>query len=146
MRTKNWNDITLENITKGTGILVQGKLAIVIDIRTNAPKHPIVYKNNTEHRGYICGLEDVQAILGDLDLDAFTNSVTAAPKKSHGTDEDWRMPSELKGIKIGDKIKMGSNVVVFTGYKSSRPKYPISYERNGKNWKGTMGSFRGAVV
>jgi hypothetical protein len=122
-------------------------LAIVEQVLTNRPKNPIQYKNNTDHRGYICGIGEVQAILGDVDLDAWTDALKPRiPKAKVERNDAWAMPQELRemGIKPGDIVLVrhgrgGLKEAVYTGYNSNRPKYPVSYEINGKGWKGTKG-------
>jgi len=141
-------EVTLENINPGTVIVVCGKLAIVEEVKASRYKNPIAYKNNTEHRGYICGIADVQAILGDVDIAEWQGAVGQKPEPIVNRGSDMFLPEELKGVKIGDTIKMrhGRNGVVdvtFEGYKASRPKYPVSYSYNGKQWKGQL---RGIVT
>ena len=147
--------IELNEVKPGSVILAHGKVAIVVEVSNSRPKNPIAYKNNTEHRGYICGLQDVQAVLAyEGSLEAFKNVAGEAPKlpsRNDGTDLDFLVPDQLKGVKIGDEIMFrhgrgGSKKVVYKGYKSSRPKYPISYEYNGKPWKGTLSGFVSKVA
>ena len=139
-------EITLENIKVGTVIVTCGKLAIVERVMPNRPKNSIQYKNNTEHRGYICGINDVQAILGDVDIAEWQGALTPkAPIIRAERNDSWAMPEELRamGLTVGDTIlvKHGHSTrkATFKGYNANRPKYPVSYEINGKSWKGTKG-------
>jgi len=141
-------NVEMKNIKPGTVIVTCGKLAIVEQVSTNRPKNPIQYKNNTDHRGYICGIGEVQAILGDVDMAEWKGALKPrAPKmKKVERNDSWAMPKELQemGIKPGDIVLVkhgrgGLKEAVYAGYNSNRPKYPISYEINGKGWKGTKG-------
>ena len=137
-------EITLANIRPGTIIVTCGKLAIVEEVTRSRPKNPIAYKNNTDHRGYICGLSQVQAILGDVDIAAWKAGITPVVKRElFPTEDRWAMPEALKSmnLKIGDTIEVrhgrgGLAKAIYKGYNSSRPKYPVSYEIDGKQWKG----------
>lgn len=136
------SDITLADIRPGTVIVVCGKLAIVDEVKPSRRKNPIAYKNNVDHRGYICSLDQVQAVLGDVDLAKFQAGITPrAPRVEHN--DTWAMPERLKemGLEPGDTIEIrhgrgGTRQAIYRGYSCSRPKYPVSYELNGKQWKG----------
>jgi hypothetical protein len=139
----NMNGITLADIQVGTIIVTNGKVAIVDEVNYRRHKNPIAYKNNTEHRGYICGIEQIQAVLGNVSIEKWdaskgpSNVVPTVTRLDH-----WAMPENLQkmGLKPGDVISVshGRKIVeaTFTGYSSSRPKHPVSYSINGKKWKG----------
>ena len=136
-------DITLDNIRPGTIIVTAGKLAIVEEVKPSRRKNPIAYKNNVDHRGYICGIGEVQAILGDVDLVAWKAGVAPpAPKRERFPTEDrWAMPDNLKemGLKVGDIVEIrsrrGTENAIYKGYHSNRPKNPVELEIGGKNYK-----------
>ena len=86
--------------------------------------------------------------IGTFDLDALQKPTddglgdfgTAAPPDSGSP----FLPSELRalGIKAGDDVMVRhghkEQRATFTGYHPERPKYPISYTLNGKQWKGPV--------
>jgi len=141
-------DVSIDNIEVGTILVVGGKLAIVEEVKHTRPTNPISYRNNTTHRGYICGIGDVDAILGHVELgnwrDALKSSGNAV-KLPSGIAHTSGMPDMLRGINVGDRIQMrhgrgGPISVEYAGYKASRPKYPILYKHNGRTWKGAVAS------
>lgn len=133
-----------KNIQIGTIALIHGKLAIITEISTNRPKNPIGYRNNTSHRGYIGPETIVGAILGAVDIDIFEAHADARPfadvPQRH---DEWMMPESLRemGLKVGDMIKIKDNGtekdVQFKGYNGRRPKNPIAFVMDGKNYKGS---------
>jgi hypothetical protein len=140
------SEITLADIRPGTIIVTHGKLAIVEEVSPRRPKNPIAYKNNTDHRGYICGIESVQAVLGDVDLSKWKQGVTP-PLPKVTRDDPWAMPENLKAMDLKPGVSVivmrhgrGKVQALYTGYSYRRPKYPVSYEVNGKKWKGAASS------
>ena len=115
-------------IEVGSIIVIHGELAIVEQIRPSAPKNPLVYKNKTDHRGYIGNPENVLAVLGKVDINDWNE---ACGKKEEAELGNPAYNGPLKGVKPGTKVKISgggvSKVAIYTGYKPSRHKYPVSY-------------------
>ena len=100
-----------------------------------------------------CGVETGPVRIRPVDLDALQKPTddglgdfgTAAPPDSGSP----FLPSELRalGIKAGDDVMVRHGYkeqrATFTGYHPERPKYPISYTLNGKQWKGPIACILG---
>jgi hypothetical protein len=125
----------------GSIIVTHGRVAIVDEINLNAPKNPIQYKFKTDHQGYICGSEAIQAVLGKGDIDQFNEAKAASPQapKNEGVEALF---GAMTGVKVGTPMQIrsrgGLETVTYTGWKQSRPKYPISFTRNDKPMKGPL--------
>ena len=133
-----------EELEVGTiAISRDGRIAIVTEIKPNNTKYPIIYSFKTEARGYKGNEDDFTAILGIGDVDVWNEHKPAPKPRVQGTDKDWAVPPELKGIKIGDEIKIrtrrGTETAIYQGYNSRRPKFPVSFTNSkGRDMKGTL--------
>ena len=136
--------IKLEDIEIGSIVLINGKLAIVDEISSKRPANPIAYKNNTDHRGYVCSLSQITAIMGVVNIDVFETYRDAVKVPKEKVDDAWAMPAALRemGVKAGDQVKIltrgKTHTVTYTGYNANRPKNPISFEMNGRQYKGPV--------
>ncbi len=136
--------VELKDLTPGTIVLgLNGKIAIVTEIKPNNTKYPVIYSYSTDANGYKGNERDFKAILGIGDLDVWNNSKPAPKPRVTGWDEDFLVPQPLKGIKIGDAIEIGvgtrKEVVTYKGYNSRRKKYPVSYtDSKGREMKCTL--------
>jgi hypothetical protein len=137
--------LTLQELIPGTvAIDLSGKIAVIVEHKLNYPKNPVIFTytaGGTKYKGPVSGF---RAVVGSVDLEDFENASEAStiPKRSVGNDTDPFMPDVLKGIKIDEKITIrngrGLEVVTYKGYNRRRPKYPVSFERNGRPMKGTL--------
>ena len=126
----------------GSIVIIRGKLAIVDDVRPDAPKNPIQYKSNTEHRGYICGPDEIQEVLGTVDIETWKQAKSKGPLAIAKRDGKEALFGALGGVKVGTPMEIdgqkGLELVTYEGWKESRPKYPVSFSRDGKQMKGTL--------
>lgn len=133
----------LKDISVGSLLVICGnKLAVVTGI-TVGRAAPLTVKTSAVLKTYRCKLELVDAVVGTVNIAAFEaeiNKVAVAEVKSPYA-EDF-LPDNLKALALmpGDKIvvKQGrrSMLAVFKGYDFNRPKYPVSYEIDGRGWNG----------
>lgn len=142
------SNLTLNDLVPGTlGILNDGKLAVITGVKLSRPTYPLVSKMKAGETAYKGRPEDFKVVLGKIDLAALD---AAAPAKIpefvplSGIDDPFR-PMNLRDVKVGDNIivRHGSKEIlaVYKGYNRRRPQYPLSYEINGKSWKGSVDSF-----
>jgi hypothetical protein len=131
---------------------VRGKLAVVLEHKLNNPKNPVIYTASPGGTRYKGPTSFFKAVVGTVDMTAFNEAAGPAPKRAGmGTDEDWAVPAILKGVKIGDKIRIrtgrrGEEIVTYDGYNRRRPKYPVSFTAvDGTPRKGTLGIVIGPV-
>ena len=119
----------------GTIIVVHNQLSIVDNLNPNASKNPIEFKHKTTHRGYICNPSQIQAILGKCDIEKWNEIQVDAPKIS----KSKALFGIMAGVELNTPMQIrsrkGLELVTYTGFKYSRPKYPISFIRNGKAYK-----------
>lgn len=123
--TVNVNDVILTN---------QGQIGIVTSIKSG--KYPVVYQSKKGANGYHCGYGDVKMVIGK----ATPEGVAEIEAKEAVDIPDYMLPDKLKGAKSGEtKLKLvNGDEVLFMDYKASRPKYPVIYSKNGKQYKTTM--------
>jgi len=155
-RENDMSTLTLADLKPGSVVVDdRNKIAIVTEHKLNYPKNPIIFVYTAGPGGQYKGpVSMFKAVIGTVELDKLTTAgggVGAVPQRNDGVDSGFFIPEVLKGIKIGDKILLRSpnnpqgEVVIYQGYKRSRPKFPISFTRNGRPMKGTLGSFIGKV-
>lgn len=137
---------------------VRGKMVVVTRVELSRPKNPVVYQANPGGGQYIAPASFFKVKIGKVDVEAFK---AAAPKPLFGS-ETFLPPAPpasnftltpvktmFDDLKVGDEIivKHGSREVqaIFKGCNLNRPKYPVSYEINGRPWKGTWASVVRAV-
>jgi len=143
------SNLTLSDLEPGTlATIFGGRLAIVVDHKPSNPKNPVIYQMAGKVSGtlYKGPVSDFRAVVGLVDLDALKEAQGASgapPKRDNhvGTDEPCLVPDKLKGIKIGDSIRIigrrGPEVVTYDGYNMRRPKYPVSFTMaSGRKMKG----------
>ena len=148
-------DLTIEDMPRGTVVVIRpehgGGVAVVTEHKLSRPKYPLVAKmlngQTLKSRGlYKLGVNQILATIGTVDVDKLMGLKAPAaalrPQRS-SQDDTWAMPERLKemGIKPGDTIEIRHGhgtrrVAIYTGYSANRPKYPVGYELNGKQWKG----------
>ena len=128
------------SIKTGTIIVVLDSIGIVTGINTR-PKNKYEYSTKGNHRGYICSLEDIRAILGQGDIEAWTRCA-GTPVHKVRCCESKALFGLLKDVEPGTNIQVrgrnGIEVVVYNGLSYTRPKYPVSFERNGRKFKGPL--------
>ena len=118
----------------------RGCIGIVL-ATSNTPTYPIIFAVKASGSRYKGRPADFKAVIGKADVAAFQAACVAS--EPIVTCPDIFLPEPLKSmnLKPGDKIKVrhGGTIVeaIYQGYKFSRPKYPISYTIDGRNWKGT---------
>lgn len=135
-----------------------GKLAVIMGI-TNRPRNPVTIKMNGRSPDYVCHFDYIQAVIGTVDLAKFQeHSVDRRAEREEARAEmnslfgQSLLPSNIKAmeLKAGDSIRvrapMGDEVVTFTGFNLNRPKYPISFTRNGRRFKGSFEMVLGKVA
>jgi len=130
-----------------------GQLVIITEHKLSNPKYPVIYKTKAESKSWKGSLADIKTVLGSVDLDAFITSIGAtapSPSRHTGTDNDFLVPDILKGVKVGDSIVIrgrgGNETVTYDGYNRNRPKYPVSFSRNGRAMKAPMSMVVGPVA
>ena len=127
--------------------MVNGAVAIVCGVNERAPKNKFEYKTKTTHRGYICSINDIMAILGQGDIEAWERCITAPAETVKAVRPALWGP--LAGVKPGTQIQIrgrhGPEIVIYTEWAPTRPKYPLGYQRGGKQWKGPGSSVLGVV-
>jgi hypothetical protein len=146
--------VQLEDLKPGVvAIDDRGSICVVTEIHPERPAWPVVFVVKASGSAYKGRADTFKAVVGSVDLNAFTGILKEAVEKKvqvQGLDWDPFVPESLKGIKIDDVINVthGSRVVeaVYKGYNSNRPKYPISYTINGKKWKGSLSAVVGKVA
>lgn len=132
--------IQRHELTPGTiAITKNGKIVLITDVKSQNVKYPIIYTSKIDARGYKGNENDFQTILGQVSLSNFTDN---KPDKVVGYDEDFIVPAELKGIKIGDTImirsRKGTEAVEYLGYNPRCPKNCVSIRMKGKDYKGPL--------
>jgi len=143
--------VDIKELTPGTVALGRdGRIAIVTEIRPSNTMYPIIYTYKVDANGYKGNGNDFTAILGKVDLSKFTANKPEPKPVVTGWDDHWLVPAQLKGIKIGDKIKIrsgrGLEVVTYQGYNPNRPKYPVSFtDSKGRSMKGSLNIVVGAI-
>jgi hypothetical protein len=137
--------LTLNELTPGKlAIDGQGKLAVILEHKLNYPKNPVIYTAKAGGTKYKAPASWFKAIVGEVDLVAFNGAAGDVPaRRNNTTDSDLFVPEQLKGIKIGDKIKIrgrrGTEIVTYDGYNHRRPKYPVSFTTaKGRSMKGGL--------
>jgi hypothetical protein len=143
--------LTLNELHPGAvAIDSRGRIAIILEHKLNNPKNPIIYTNSAGGTVYKGPTSLFKAVVGLADLEDFENAGGGRENIQRGTDSDWAVPQVLKGIKIGDKIKIrgrrGLEIVTYQGYNTRRPKYPVSFQRDsGASYKAPVSIVVGAA-
>jgi len=138
----------MDELRVGTIVVdCRGKLAVITGLNTRSVKYPYLYQLSPDSRTqYKANASDFRAVLGTVDIDAFNSAtITKTPNRmSSGVDDDLLVPPVLKGVKVGDKIRVrtrgGVRKVEYRGYHENRPKYPVSIVMDGKEYKTTLTS------
>ena len=143
------SDLTLEDLIPGTmAARLDGKLAIVLEQKPGNPSNPVIFQMAGKALGarYKGPVADFTAVVGLVDMDALREAATTMPggppRSGHaGVDDDFLVPDSLKGIKVGDQIRIrgrrGDEVVTYEGYNHRRPRYPVSFTTvSGRQMKG----------
>jgi hypothetical protein len=129
------------SIKVGTLVVAYDQLAIITEVNPSRPKNKYAFKHKTAHKGYICGLDSIQAILGQGDIEAWNRIATAAPERVPCS-EGPALFGPLADVKVGTRIQIsgrnGMETVTYQGWSHNRPKYPVSFERNGRPYKGPV--------
>lgn len=137
--------ITMADLVPGTiGVCRGGKIAVVTEVVPSRPQYPIIVKFKAGDTAYKVGVSAFTTILGKIDLQAFEGSGLALTLPTVNRDDPFR-PMELRDLKAGDAIIVSHGFkqvqATYGGYNSRRPTYPLTYEINGKIWKGPVSSF-----
>ena len=144
--------MTLNELVPGTvAITINDDIAVITGHNLSRPKYPISYKVKASPKGYKGRPEDFRVIIGKVDVQAFLGACEASAVVPA---MDWSpyMPEPLKSMNIGVgdviSVRHGHGVVqaVFKGWNPGRPKYPITYDYNGKSWKGVVAAVVGKVA
>ena len=143
--------LTLQDLIPGKlAVDGSGKLAVIIEHKLNNPKNPIIYTAKPGGTRYKAGPDWFKAIVGEVDLDDFDTAAEETPATRKTTDVDFLVPDSLRGIKIGDDIKIrgrsGIEIVTYQGYNRRRPKYPVSFKRGDSQYKGPLSIVIGKVA
>ena len=147
--------LTLRDIPVGCpAVFHDGKLAVVIEHKPSNPKNSVIFQMKAGGTRYKGAPNQFRAVVGTVMLADWNDNGGEAPPprrtNNSGTDSDFFVPEQLKGIKIGDQIRIrgrrGNEVVTYRGYKSSRPKYPVCFTTlDGRDKKGTISLVIGKV-
>lgn len=136
--------VELKNVEVGSVVVDdRGGIGIVIDIVLSRPKYPLTYALKASGSLYKASPANIRAVIGKVGVATFKAACSKpiVPQPMFGFDDNF-LPEPLKSmnLKPGDRIKVrhGGTIVeaIYQGYKFSRPKYPISYTIDGRNWKG----------
>jgi hypothetical protein len=133
--------VSLSDLKPGkVAISVTGKIAVIVDYKATNKKYPIIYKVGISSTTYKGNADDFKAIIGDADLDKFKEQLTEDSPNRY--DDDEVVPNELKGIKIGDSIRVrnGAKTIIaeYLGYNPNRPKNCVSIRVNSREMKGPL--------
>ena len=131
----------LEDLKPGAVVVEErgGFICVVMEIRAGAC--PVIYARGKVAAGLYKGRpEDFKAVVGQVDLAALKAMVDEAREdKATGYDDLPFAPEALKGLKIGDviNVRVGASVekAIYKGYHPGRPRFPVSFELNGRNYK-----------
>lgn len=144
------NDLTMADLKVGSVALMYGnRMVVVVGVNPNKPKNCISYKQQPNSTTYIAAVSDFTKVIGQVDMNAFNAVVIPKdPVENKGTDFvpswDSTIPQRIKdmNLKIGDTILVRHGAkpiqILFQGFNWNRPKYPLCYSVNGKNWKGSL--------
>lgn len=143
--------MTMDKFSVGSVVVdLNGSIGVVMEIRP-ASATPIIYAVKASGSLYRARLDMFKAVVGSVDVGALKAIMEEArAAKVRGFDDDFMVPEPLKGIKIGDKIKVrqgfGVKEVIYKGYNPNRPKMPVSYDDEGKSYKSTVSCVMGKVA
>ena len=122
----------------------RGKLCIVMEIDMHRPKNPILYKTGANSAAYIGPASFFRANVGTVDLTKL--AAARAVDEALPVRDDlspFGLPNVLKGLKVGDMIKMRhgrkTETVEFIGYNHRAPKHPVNIRMNGKEYRCPLG-------
>ena len=146
------NGLGLKELVPGAVAIIGGKIAIVVRHDLNRPRRPICVKTSVNGPEYISAPDRFDAVIGHIDLAEFAklskpiipaaSEFVPPPPQREPMWGDGVIPETVKALnlKAGDTIRVrhgrGERVATFDGYNYNRPKYPVSYNINGKRWKG----------
>ena len=138
--------VQLSDLKPGAVVVGQdGKIAVVVSVDLNRPRRPVSVRMKAGGTLYVAGVDMFSAVVGQVDMAKFDGAVQAAPMWTPlSSVESFGLPENIKAmdLKAGDLIrfKHGGKVatVTFNGFNWNRPKYPVSYALNGKQWKGKV--------
>lgn len=130
-----------------------GSICVITELRQGSPVYPVLYvRKQVTGTVYKGRPESFKAVIGQVDLGALKGLLEGVKEERHqGFDEPlFDCPENLKGLKVGDAIKVKHGYVVveavYGGYSHNRPKYPISYTVNGKRFKGVVAAVVGKAA
>lgn len=152
--------MTLSELTPGSlALMKDGRLAIIQRQEPRFPSNPVIFSTAGKAAGtaYKGSPDLFEAVVGLVDLavlqTAFAVLANKNPlaKEPSGTDIDILVPEKLKGIKIGDQIRImggrGLEVVTYNGYNRGRPRFPVSFTTAvGRRMKGAVEMVVGKVA
>jgi len=134
----------LSELTPGVvAVTRRGDIAIILEHKPSRPKYPVSYCINAKGKRYKGAPHEFTKIVGQVNVTEFLAACKTDPGHSHdGTDLDFLVPPQLKGVKIGDTIKIrgrsGEESVEYRGYNRNCPKNCLSIRKGGKDYKGPL--------
>ena len=129
-----------KELTPGTiAVTRNGKLAVVTKINLNRPKYPVTYKTGVGHTSYKGSPSEFLVAIGTVDLAKFESAMAVKAEATMETLPDYLFPDSLKGLKVGDPIKIrcrGEMVdAEFSGYNPKAPKNSVLFRMGGRDYK-----------
>lgn len=136
--------LALNDLKAGQVVLdTVGNVWIVTGIAPNRPVKPVQIVKKAGGTMYVAPVSMFTSIVGTVDLEKFKVSVLPlVPATREPMFGDGTMPENIRALnlKSGDVVTVSHGfkkvTATFTGFNWNRPKYPVSYEINGKKWKG----------
>jgi hypothetical protein len=118
---------------------VDHKIVVIVGFKGRTA-YPIEFKKTVDGPIYMAKEDHFKTVIGQVDGAKWAEAVVAAGAIPSMPAADMSL---VRSLKVGDSIRIrhGSNSIVvatFKGYNPRRPKFPVSYEINGKPWKGKM--------
>ncbi len=138
--------LTPNELKPGTVAVAHGKVAFITDYHPSKSKYPIIYKTNVGAKSIYKGSpSEFTAVIGTFDIDKFSEASGAVPKAKAADASNYPdalLPEVLKGLKVGDPIKIRERgvfkTVTYLGYKPRRPKNSVDISINGKEYRAPL--------
>ena len=134
----------LSELTPGVvAVTRRGDIAIVVEHKPANVKYPVLYCINAKGKRYKGATHEFTQVIGQVNVAEFLAACKTDPGHSHaGTDLDFLVPPQLKGVKVGDTIRIqgrkGAENVEYRGYNPKCPKNCVSVRTRGKDYKGPL--------
>jgi len=135
-------NVTIDQLTVGSVVITRnGAIGIVTDFRPQNTKYPVLYKTKAGTTTYKGSPNDFTAVIGNADA---TRLIEVAQKKAEAVNvmASSYGPDAIKGLSVGDTITIRANgklsCVIYEGYNPRRPKNPLSFTMNGRQYKGSL--------